>query len=190
MQAIKLLLAIGFVGGASLAGCSDDAPAAGGLCTPGKQEACACPGGAQGVQSCNASGNGYDACLCGGSTSGDNSSNNSSSNGNGNGSTTAGGGSNPSGGAGGGTASACMETDCESCAQGSCAANECSAAIDACTAESSCDAFGMCILACMDEMCFDNCITTHGQTGADLYANQEGCKYCTACSSSCSELCG
>lgn len=33
-------------------------------CVPGKQEACACPGGAKGAQACRADGSGYDACAC------------------------------------------------------------------------------------------------------------------------------
>lgn len=35
------------------------------LCVPGQQIACACPGGADGVQSCNGRGDGYGACNCG-----------------------------------------------------------------------------------------------------------------------------
>ena len=34
------------------------------VCAPGKQEACACPGGAQGAQKCNATGTGYGDCAC------------------------------------------------------------------------------------------------------------------------------
>ena len=41
-----------------------DGTAPGGVCTPGKQEACACPGGAQGAQACNAQGTAFGACEC------------------------------------------------------------------------------------------------------------------------------
>lgn len=33
-------------------------------CVAGKQEACACPGGAKGAQSCKADGSGFDKCVC------------------------------------------------------------------------------------------------------------------------------
>lgn len=36
-----------------------------GLCVPGKQEVCPCPGGSMGVQACNAQGTAYSACECG-----------------------------------------------------------------------------------------------------------------------------
>lgn len=36
------------------------------LCIPGAQIACACPGGAEGVQACLADGSGYGSCDCGG----------------------------------------------------------------------------------------------------------------------------
>ena len=39
------------------------------VCTPGKQEECACPGGTKGVQTCSADGRGLNACECGNSTS-------------------------------------------------------------------------------------------------------------------------
>jgi hypothetical protein len=41
-----------------------------GACTPGKQDACACPGGVMGVQACLPDGSGYDACDCGGGGTG------------------------------------------------------------------------------------------------------------------------
>lgn len=34
------------------------------VCVPGKQEACACVGGAQGAQACNSTGTGYGPCIC------------------------------------------------------------------------------------------------------------------------------
>lgn len=40
----------------------------GGLCVPGKQDACACPGGTMGVQACLPDGSGYAPCQCGGGT--------------------------------------------------------------------------------------------------------------------------
>lgn len=44
---------------------SSGAGGAGDACVPGKTESCACPGGAEGVQSCNEDGTGFDACECG-----------------------------------------------------------------------------------------------------------------------------
>lgn len=35
------------------------------VCAPGKTEACPCPGGAQGAQTCNAAGSGWQECQCG-----------------------------------------------------------------------------------------------------------------------------
>jgi hypothetical protein len=40
----------------------------GGLCVPGKQDFCACPGGKQGIQACLQDGSGYGPCDCGGGT--------------------------------------------------------------------------------------------------------------------------
>ena len=40
---------------------SDEDPAQ--VCAPGRQEACACPGGGQGAQVCNTEGTGYGACA-------------------------------------------------------------------------------------------------------------------------------
>ena len=49
---------------------STDATSTGGtVCTPGKQEECACPGGTKGVQTCTADGRSLNACECGSSTS-------------------------------------------------------------------------------------------------------------------------
>lgn len=46
--------------------CGSSTPEAGPTtaCLPGKQEACACPGGTQGAQVCAADGNSYGACSC------------------------------------------------------------------------------------------------------------------------------
>lgn len=41
----------------------------GSVCTPGKQEECACPGGTKGVQTCADDGRSLNACECGSSTS-------------------------------------------------------------------------------------------------------------------------
>ncbi len=41
--------------------------ASGGVCAPGQQIACACGGGVEGFQTCNADGSGYSMCSCGGS---------------------------------------------------------------------------------------------------------------------------
>ncbi len=52
-----------------LANCSSDS-SAGPVCNAGKQVACDCPAGAQGVQVCKADGSGYDACDCGAAAGG------------------------------------------------------------------------------------------------------------------------
>lgn len=47
--------------------CSSDPaadPIADRVCDPGKQTSCACPGGTQGAQSCNADGSGFNECQC------------------------------------------------------------------------------------------------------------------------------
>jgi len=54
----------------SVIACSPTEPPA--RCTPGVQIPCACPGGSPGAQACNASGEGYGACVCvGGDADGD-----------------------------------------------------------------------------------------------------------------------
>lgn len=53
-------------GGGNGAGAGGGASA----CTPGQQIACACPGGTNGVQACNAEGSGFEKCACGGGGSG------------------------------------------------------------------------------------------------------------------------
>lgn len=40
------------------------------LCVPGHQVACACPGGTEGIQVCNAAGTAYEVCACGSGTGG------------------------------------------------------------------------------------------------------------------------
>ena len=48
-----------------------DATSTGGtVCTPGKQEECACPGGTKGVQTCTADGRSLNACECGSGSGG------------------------------------------------------------------------------------------------------------------------
>lgn len=47
--------------------CSSDPaadPTAERVCDPGKQDACPCPGGTEGAQSCNADGSGFNECQC------------------------------------------------------------------------------------------------------------------------------
>jgi hypothetical protein len=71
-----LLLAVGI---ASVPACSagedggsgsTPATGGGGVCAPGEQISCACPGGGSGVQVCNAEGTGFGACDCGGTGAG------------------------------------------------------------------------------------------------------------------------
>lgn len=50
-------------------GTTDATSTGGTVCTPGKQEECACPGGTKGVQTCTADGRSLNACECGSSTS-------------------------------------------------------------------------------------------------------------------------
>ncbi len=56
----------GVGGSSSGAGAMGAGGGAMGACVPGEQVACACPGGAQGVQACNEQGNGFGSCQCGG----------------------------------------------------------------------------------------------------------------------------
>src|SRR5688572_11486563 len=49
---------------------SDESNPPGASCTPNAQQACACPGGDQGVQVCAADGNSFGACDCGGGSGG------------------------------------------------------------------------------------------------------------------------
>jgi hypothetical protein len=56
----SLLATAGFVGVTSIAALAQ----AGNACIPGQQLACACPGGATGVQVCNAKGSGLEHCQC------------------------------------------------------------------------------------------------------------------------------
>jgi hypothetical protein len=49
-------------------GTSDATTSGGRVCTPGKQEECACPGGTKGVQTCLDDGSGLNACECGDGT--------------------------------------------------------------------------------------------------------------------------
>jgi len=50
-------------------GCTSSPPprsgASGAQCVPGRQEACACPGGGAGAQACKQDGSGYEPCNCG-----------------------------------------------------------------------------------------------------------------------------
>lgn len=48
------------------ASCSSSAD----VCVPGATQVCACPGGENGAQACNADGNGFEACLCPGDDDG------------------------------------------------------------------------------------------------------------------------
>jgi hypothetical protein len=43
---------------------SDSGSDEGGVCVPGMQSSCACPGGIDGVQVCNGDGSGFDSCEC------------------------------------------------------------------------------------------------------------------------------
>ncbi|MBK6519898.1 MAG: hypothetical protein IPM79_34085 [Polyangiaceae bacterium] len=53
-------------GGSGSVGGGGEGGETGQLCVPGQQISCACPGGADGIQSCNGRGDGYGACNCGG----------------------------------------------------------------------------------------------------------------------------
>jgi len=57
---------VGAVVGLGVACGSDESSGTGGGCTPGAQQACACPAGGQGTQVCNEDGRSFGACDCGG----------------------------------------------------------------------------------------------------------------------------
>lgn len=66
-------LALGLVGSVALA-CGDggdDGDGGAGSCVPGQQVACACPGGADGVQVCALDGSSFGVCSCGDATGGE-----------------------------------------------------------------------------------------------------------------------
>lgn len=54
--------AAGSAGSAGVAGSGAGGSAL--VCAPGKQEACACPGGVEGAQRCRDDGNGWEGCVC------------------------------------------------------------------------------------------------------------------------------
>ena len=53
------------VAGLGLA-CSNDSENNNKICAPGATQVCACPGGTQGVQTCNITGASWSTCNCGG----------------------------------------------------------------------------------------------------------------------------
>lgn len=95
------------------------------VCTPGKQETCACPGGASGAQACKDDGSGFEKCQC--STS-------SSSSGGGGAGTTGSGGA-ASGGSGGGGGTCVPGTQATVCAP---FGYECGLVDDGCGGEINC----------------------------------------------------
>ncbi len=69
VRAALLASVVAGVAACGSSGGSDATTTGGTVCTPGKQEECACPGGTKGVQSCAMDGRGLNACECGSSTS-------------------------------------------------------------------------------------------------------------------------
>ncbi|MEX1364996.1 MAG: hypothetical protein AB1Z98_17845 [Nannocystaceae bacterium] len=65
--------ALGLLGGlgVSCGGAGEDGTAGGGSCTPGQVVECPCLGGEVGVQSCDATGDFFGPCQCGGATGGE-----------------------------------------------------------------------------------------------------------------------
>jgi hypothetical protein len=75
MQLYRLLggLSLGLLCGIAVA-CGDgegDGDGGAGSCVPGQQVACACPGGADGVQQCTPDGSSFGPCTCGDPTGGE-----------------------------------------------------------------------------------------------------------------------
>lgn len=75
MQLIRALggLSLGLLSGIALAcgGSGEDGDGSGGSCVPGQQVACACPGGADGIQVCSSDGAFFGPCSCGDPTDGE-----------------------------------------------------------------------------------------------------------------------
>ncbi len=67
MRLTALSLSVVLLGALSLA-CSDDDGSSNNnkICAPGATQVCACPGGTQGVQTCNITGASWSTCNCGG----------------------------------------------------------------------------------------------------------------------------
>jgi hypothetical protein len=179
------LIAVGLSGWlAAPIGCGDDE-----VCTPGEQVGCACPGGVDGAQSCNAEGSGFEACDCEGTGPGA---------GGGPGSTAS---SATSGGAGPASSTAsgpmgcdgkgvCEDTDddanndCVGCVLDG---TVCEAALMACINSPDCVGFIQCFDDCPDppmQPCIDACAADQ-PAGAQAFQPVASC-ICGQCTSDCS----
>lgn len=65
LLAFSLLLACSTFGDPASSSTGGQAGQSGAVCTPGKQEACVCPGGSTGAQACRDDGRGFLPCQCG-----------------------------------------------------------------------------------------------------------------------------
>ena len=65
MKTYLILVTTLLLGSLSLA-CGDDGDNLNKICAPGATQVCACPGGTQGVQTCNITGASWSTCNCGG----------------------------------------------------------------------------------------------------------------------------
>ncbi len=144
------------------ASASDD-----GVCAPGQQVACACPGGEQGAQSCAADGNSFLPCECpeppattgtGGETTGATST------------------GQPQG--------ECGRLDCQSClvcVQES--RGRCSESVANCLALRECVSLNECLGNCMDAGCQEACTAKAGKEAVAAYNDFTTCVVgvCTRC---------
>lgn len=82
------------------------------------------------------------------------------------------------------TGGGCDVGTCEDC-QG-CALNggPCTAAVDACFADTECYALLDCLSNCFDDACYNQCATNH-QAGMPLYNTVGECVFCDVCIGSC-----
>jgi hypothetical protein len=180
-------------------GCGDDE-----VCTPGAQVSCACGGGQEGAQSCNADGTALGECDCSNPSGPGSGAAGPGSGGSGPGSGGAGAGAPGSGGTGASTSSAnaggqgaggfpacdgkgaCEDSDQDD--TNDCAAcvlpGECKAAVDACGASAACAQYLFCIDQCGQTT---DCITqcdAQVPEGVALFTALTDC-ICGACTNDC-----
>jgi hypothetical protein len=83
----------------------------------------------------------------------------------------------------GGGSSCDMHGDCGTCLD--CATTStCANEIDACFADTECNAFVTCLNGCADDVCADACAQAH-PAGTTLYMIATECAFCTACPADC-----
>ena len=78
----------------------------------------------------------------------------------------------------------CDVGDCDTCINGDCAMNACSAEINACVANQQCIDLNDCWWGCYDQACIDACEAQYPQGATLLYALYD-CMFCGACGVDC-----